>query len=92
MSTKKNNPVEVIDEVCCGKDECESCPILDVADVAPEPVAAPVAKTYVAADGDTYASVAAKHKPLGTTKHEYAKRLFELNQGKALAAGTEVVL
>jgi hypothetical protein len=55
---------------------------------APAPVITPA--TYVAVDGDSYASIAAKHKPAGTSTHLYAKTLFALNGGKNIVPGTEV--
>lgn len=86
---------------CCGKDECEDCPVeavvlerladladkvvdVELTDLAPE--------TYVAKDGDTYASIAAAHKPAGVSSFEYAKRLLEANGGRTLAPGVEVRL
>lgn len=48
--------------------------------------------TFFAMPGDSYASLAAQLCPEGMTKHEYAKLLFALNNGKALIPGTEVKL
>lgn len=60
------------------------------------PVEAPVAverpKTYTVQDGDTYASLGDKFKPAGKSKHEHAKHLFALNNGKALIHGTVIKL
>ena len=93
---------EIVEPVeCCGKDGCEVCPydepVVEAAPAAPvaaveAPVAVASAKTYIAKDGDSYASIAAKFAPTGVRKFEYAKTLTELNKGKALAEGTEVVL
>jgi hypothetical protein len=105
MATKKNPivpAVEVEEVPCCGKDECLDCPIDDVAPApAPEPileapekaVEAPKATgSYIAKDGDTYASIAADNLPKGMKKHDYALQLVAKNKGKALAAGTPVAL
>lgn len=62
---------------------------------ADTPKAAPVstvAKTHVAVDGDSYASIAAKYKPAGSSTNEHAKRLFALNGGKSVVAGTIITL
>ena len=55
-------------------------------------VAVAAAGTVIATEADTYASIAAAHKPAKLTKHEYAVALYELNGGKALAAGVTVTL
>lgn len=50
------------------------------------------ANTYVVADGDSYASLAAAFCPLGMPKHDYAVYLYEINRGKRLNPGVEVIL
>lgn len=47
---------------------------------------------YVAKDGDTYASIAARLNPGEVSNYNYAKALFDLNKGKTLREGTEVSL
>lgn len=81
---------------CCGKDECEDCPMEDLLPETewlkePIPVERP-ADTYTAKDGDTYASIAAAHKSPDQSTHDYATVLFILNKGKNLSAGTVVKL
>lgn len=44
-------------------------------------------KFVVAADGDSYASIAAAWQPAGKTKHEYATHLFAINNGKLVIPG-----
>jgi hypothetical protein len=61
-------------------------------EVEPEPVMASAPTSYVCVYGDTYPGIAARFKPAGLTKHQYAKHLFATNKGKALAAGVEVIL
>lgn len=81
---------------CCGKDECEDCPLeapqeaAEAPQEAPKPAVGP--KTYLAQDGDSYASIAAAHLPAGQTKHAYATHLFSVNGGKSISAGTKVTL
>jgi LysM repeat protein len=74
-------------ECACDNSECEPEP-------TPEPATAeaPAAKTYTAKDGDTYASIAAAHKPAGTNAFDYAQALYEWNNAKPLRAGVEVTL
>lgn len=50
------------------------------------------AGTYMAVDGDSYASIADKFKPAKMSKHEYAVELFEKNAGKTLDAGIIITL
>jgi len=54
----------------------------------------PVAKanTYVAVDGDSYASIAAEFNTTSLTKFQYAQFLLALNGGKSIVAGSEVRL
>jgi LysM repeat protein len=54
----------------------------------------PVSKadTYVAKDGDSYASIAAEFNTTKLTKFQYAQFLMALNGGKAIVAGSEVRL
>lgn len=77
-------------ECADGCDDCDCEP-----EAAVEATSAPVVAsegTYVCADGDSYAGIAARHVPAGLTKHEYAMHLYNINAGKALAAGVEVKL
>lgn len=98
MDEIKIEPVEFDD--CCGKDECEDCPLDKLDDVALAPVIEkavaekkPVApKTYTAKDGDTWAALGKKFAPKGVSGFEHAKHLMALNGGKPLAAGVEVAL
>ena len=67
--------------------------ILDeVEAVEPAPVVEQYPKVYVCVYGDTYPAIAARFKPAGLTKHQYAQELFAGNAGKSLSAGVEVVL
>lgn len=49
-------------------------------------------ETYVCKDGDTFVTIAAKHKPANKTLHEYATELYEKNRGLILITGLEVQL
>lgn len=79
---------------CCAKDECEECPFdePEVVEVVAEIPSAPTGKTYTAKDGDTYASIAAAHKPAGVKSFDYAQTLYEANNAKPIRAGVEVTL
>jgi LysM repeat protein len=72
MSKKYENEFdEIIEEVV--EDLAET-----IEEVIPEPVKV-AAKTYTVATGDTFPSIAAKFKPSGKSKHEYAKELLSKN-------------
>jgi hypothetical protein len=73
---------EIIDEVV------EDLPEI-VEEIVPEPVKVS-AKTHVVVAGDTFPSIAAKFKPVGKTKHEYAQELLAKNG--SLSVGKVVVL
>lgn len=49
-------------------------------------------RTYVVESGDSYASIAKKHKPAGIKSFDYAKDLLEANGGKALRPGIVIIL
>lgn len=49
------------------------------------------AESYIAQDGDSYASIAARFKPTGMTKHAYAVHLSSVNSG-SLRPGAEIKL
>lgn len=66
-------------------------PVADIVAEEATPVVAP-AGGYIVLEGDSYASIADKHKPAKMTKHDYAVELYEKNGGKALAAGVIVNL
>ena len=101
MSKKKNIEEPILETVvepefqCCGKDECLDCP-LDALKVEttekPIVVAQPKLDGYIVKDGDSWASISAENVPSGFTKHEYAKRLIELNGNKTLRPGAKVIL
>lgn len=92
MSNKKTvpTPVTVVEPVEVVEPVVESAPAVEAPVKAP--VAAPAKpKTYVAVDGDTFASIAARFKPEGISKHGYAVHLSLLNSG-TLRPGSEVKL
>jgi hypothetical protein len=60
--------------------------------VEPAPVVEVLPTVYVCVYGDTYPGIAARFKPAGLTKHQYAQKLFSANAGKSLTPGVEVVL
>lgn len=71
----------------------ESEVVLDEAVAVVETISAPTkADTYLAVDGDSYASIAAKFNKGSFTNFQYAKLLLDLNGGKSITAGTEVRL
>ena len=98
MAKKETTPLKpVVEDVevppCCGKDECIDCPFDEPAKVeAPVITTADAVGTYTAQNGDTYASIASMFKATGESKHEFATRLFILNNGKAVSAGTVIKL
>ena len=75
----------------CACDNCECAPE-PTPEPAPVTTTTPAAKAYTAKDGDTYASIAAAHKPAGTKAFDYAQALYELNNAKPIRAGVEVAL
>lgn len=77
MSNKKIEKVTVED-------------VVDVVELVEPVVATPT--VYLAVEGDSYASIAAKLATGTLTKFEYAKWLYDLNGGKSLSEGTEVKL
>lgn len=83
--TKKLTPIVV--------DELDEETVLDVIEPPLEPVVVPAqAKTHVAVDGDSYASIAAKYKQPGSSTNVYAKSLLVLNGGKTITAGALITL
>jgi Tfp pilus assembly protein FimV len=95
MSNKKTVPTPVtVVEPAIVETVAETAPVVETPAVAPvAPVKAAPAKpeTYVAVDGDTFASIAARFKPEGISKHGYAVHLSLLNSG-TLRPGSEVKL
>lgn len=61
-------------------------------ETAPEPEVVASPDVHIAVDGDTFASIAALHRPTNMSKHEYATHLLELNKGKKISAGTVIRL
>lgn len=94
MATKKPTLDESLepcgDECACpaGECACDNCKC----GPEPTPVITSAAKTYTAKEGDTYASIAAAHKPAGAKAFDYAQALYELNNAKPIRAGVEVAL
>lgn len=84
-------PINTDSVTCCGKDECTNCPF-DESATKPDLTVAKAAKTYVAKDGDTYASIASMFKLKHENNHEFATHLFILNSGKVIVAGTTIQL
>lgn len=90
MSNKNQTPVTVVEPV---KVEA-AAEVVEVVETPSAPVVAPVkgkSAAYVAVEGDTFASIAARFKPEGMTKHLYAVHLSLLNGG-TLRPGSEVKL
>jgi hypothetical protein len=96
---KPVQPVEIVEEELY-EALVEDLIVDEATDVAVyEPVPAvetisPVFKedTYVAVDGDSYASIAAEFNTTKLSKFQYAQFLMALNGGKAIVAGSEVRL
>jgi hypothetical protein len=84
-------PVDTDPVTCCGKDECTNCPF-DESAIEPDLATSKTVRTYLAEDGDTYASIASKFKLEHENNHELATRLFMLNSGKIIVAGTTIQL
>lgn len=60
--------------------------------IEPEVIVEAPASSYLAEDGDSYASIAAKFPKPGLSKHDRSSELYALNGGKKLNPGTEVKL
>jgi hypothetical protein len=87
----KPEELEVIDacEDCECEKPCEEPEAPEEPKPAPKP-AKPAAKPvedYIAEDGDTYASIAAKLAPAGQ-RHALATKLASVNKNKPVTAGT----
>lgn len=94
---KNNKPADIKleDKIedCCDSDlelteKCDDCPVVEV---APK-IETLSGRFYTAVEGDSYASIAAKHKPAGISTHAHATTLFALNGGKTVTAGTIIKL
>lgn len=77
---------------CENCEDCETCEDEAIAEVvADEPKrTVEVVKSYIAKDGDTYASIAAELAPKGSSKHEFAVSLMTINKNKPVVAGAEI--
>lgn len=96
---KPNKPelaieLETID-ACENCEDCEEpCEEPEAPELEPidEPKPTEIAlKGYIAEEGDTYASIAAKLAPAGK-RHELAVALAILNKNKAIVPGTEIAV
>lgn len=97
--TKESKPeeVELVEELdgCCD-DEGELClPEEEAPAEVPAPADEPklpvkVVTSYIAEDGDTYASISAKFAPKSMSKHAFAIHLTILNKNKPVVAGAEI--
>lgn len=92
-------PVEIIDEALyealaadLAADEATDVAVYGA--VPAVEAVSPVSKadTYVAVEGDSYASIAAEFNTTKLTKFQYAQFLMALNGGKSIVAGSEVRL
>lgn len=79
---------EVVEELLKRSAEVDQAVKVDL--VKPAAVKKPA--TYTAKDGDTWAALGKKFAPKGVKGFDHAKHLMDLNGGKQLTAGAEVVL
>ena len=100
MSKKKTQPNPAEGYVpCCGNRECFDCPAVEPLEAVAETLEGPVEDLaapapanccYTIQDGDSWASIASRYKPAGTSTNTFAQRLVALNGGPALRPGKEI--
>lgn len=101
----ETKPAELKEEAtlvpCCGEETCLDCivpeetemPLEDAASTAsPEQADAAPESVYTVEDGDTYAGIAKRFKPEGSTVNEYANHLAGVNKNRPLLPGAIIRL
>lgn len=90
---KSTMPVEMPEEVIIEKvieEVAAEVPVYEAVPAVEAITPVDLGNTYIAVEGDSYASIAAEFNTTKISKHQYAQYLYALNGGKAIGVGTEV--